>query len=151
MGGGALSRYPSVLRSAMTTIEQLVSDHVLNQAYEWLCQRRKHFPTGSDIWSLRRNWPREKARLRAELLTGTYHFGLLSRVTLKSGEEIDLWSAHDALVLKCLSLVLAKKLSISPRCAHVKGNGGSKGAVREVLRNCNKITDSYYCFAGRIV
>jgi len=39
----------------------------------------------------------------------------------------------------------------SPRCAHVKGNGGSKGAVREVLRNCNKITDSYYCFAGRIV
>ncbi|MGH7817453.1 MAG: reverse transcriptase/maturase family protein, partial [Candidatus Binatia bacterium] len=110
----------------MKTMEDLVSDEVLNLAYEWLCQRRKNFPDDSDIWSLRRNWLSEQTRLRSELLGGAYRFGLLSRVKLKSGEEIDLWSARDALVLKCLSLVLAKKLSLSPRCAHVKGNGGSK-------------------------
>lgn len=119
----------------MNIIESFVSDDVLNSAYEWLCQSRKNFPDNSDIWSLRQNWPGEKARLRAELLSGAYRFGLLSRVTLKTGEEIDLWPARDAVVLKGLSLVLAKELSISPRCAHLKGNGGSKGAVREVLRH----------------
>jgi len=32
--------------------------------------------------------------------------GLLSRVTLQNGEEVDLWPARDAVVLKALALVL---------------------------------------------
>ena len=45
------------------------------------------------------------------------------------GEEADLWSARDALVLKALTIVLAKQLPVSTRCTHVKGHGGAK-AVR---------------------
>jgi len=37
----------------------------------------------------------------------------LSRVTLKTQEDIDLFSARDALVLKALSLVITQHLSIS--------------------------------------
>jgi RNA-directed DNA polymerase len=35
--------------------------------------------------------------------------------------------------LKCLALVLAKRLPLSRRCCHLKGHGGAKGAVRRVL------------------
>jgi hypothetical protein len=35
-------------------------------------------------------------------------------------------------VLKALALVLARVLPVSPRCTHVKGNGGPRAAVRQV-------------------
>lgn len=50
----------------------------------------------------------------------------------ESGEEIDIWSARDALVLKAFSLVLAPRLGLSPKCCHLKGHGGSKLAVQSV-------------------
>ncbi len=52
-------------------------------------------------------------RIKAELVAGRYRFGLLTRITLADGEDIDLWSARDALVLKALTIVLAKHLPIS--------------------------------------
>ena len=60
--------------------------------------------------------------------------GLQERVARESGAEIDLWSARDALVLKALALVLGERLPVSRRCVHVKGHGGAKAAVRQVLR-----------------
>ena len=53
-------------------------------------------------------------------------------MTRADGSEADLWSAGDALVLKALTLVLAGVLPVSPRCTHIKGNGGAKAAVRQV-------------------
>ena len=44
------------------------------------------------------------------MAAGRFRFGLLTRITLKDGEEVDLWSARDALVLKALAIVLAKVL-----------------------------------------
>ena len=58
-----------------------------------------------------------------------------TRTTLESGEEVDLFSARDALVLNALALVLARQLSLSRNCTHLKGNGGGKGAVRRVWRH----------------
>jgi RNA-directed DNA polymerase len=87
----------------------------------------------SDIWSLRWRWDEERSRLKAEVLDGRYRFGLLSRVRLRSGKEVDLWPARDALVLKCLALALGERLGISTRCCHLKRHGGSKGAIRDVL------------------
>ena len=78
---------------------------------------------------------RRKLRLRRELREGSYRFGLLSRLTLQSGEEIDVWSARDALVLKALAIVLGRHLAVSPRCVHVKGHGGAKAAVRQVWQH----------------
>jgi RNA-directed DNA polymerase len=116
----------------MPILAQLASDHVLDSAYEWLCRRRRDYSANADVWSLRRHWPHEKEQIKNELLSGNYRFSLLSRITLKDGDDTDLWSAHDALVLKALALVLAQHLPVSPRCTHIKGHGGAKYAVREV-------------------
>jgi RNA-directed DNA polymerase len=116
----------------MTILAQITSDDVLDSAYQWLCRRRQDYPANSDVWSFRRCWQREKERIKDQLLAGNYRFALLSRITLKTGDETDLWSARDALVLKALAIVLAKHLPVSRRCTHLKGNGGAKYAVREV-------------------
>ena len=94
-----MSRHPRV--------EDVAADAVLDRAFTWLCARRKDFPAACDVWSLRRRWTTERARLRADLVAGRYRFGLLSRVRLRTGEEVDVWAARDALVLKSLALVLA--------------------------------------------
>jgi hypothetical protein len=111
---------------------QLTSDVVLDEAFEWLCIRRKEYPDRADVWDFRRNWAPEKARLRADLLSGDYRFGLLTRIDTADGEVIDLWAARDAVVLKALTIVLAGVLPLSRRCTHVKGHGGAKAAVRQV-------------------
>ena len=86
----------------MVTLAQIACDAVLDTAYDWLCRRRRDYPADADVWSLRRSWAEEKERIRTDLIAGRFHFGLLTRITLKDGEEIDLWSARDALVLKAL-------------------------------------------------
>ncbi len=50
------------------------------------------------------------------------------------GEVKEIWAAQDALVLKALAITLQEVLQphLSPRCFHVAGRGGLKGAVREV-------------------
>ena len=90
----------------------------------------------ADVWRFRQDWAVEKVTLREELIAGTYTVGLLDRVTLfRDGvqEEIDLWSARDALVMKALSLVLPSYLPLSEQCTHLKGHGGAKFAVRHVM------------------
>lgn len=111
----------------------IVSDTVLDAAFGWLCQQRRDWPANADVWSFRRNWLKlEKSRVQAALLSDRYRFEPLQRVTKADGSEADLRSARDALVLKALTLVLAEALPISPRCTHIKGNGGAKAAVRQV-------------------
>ncbi len=94
-------------------LTQLTSDDVLDVAYDWLCRRRRNYPADADVWSFRQSWPQEMVRIKAELFAGRYRFGLLTRIMLADGEDIDLWSARDALVLKALAIVLAKHLPIS--------------------------------------
>ena len=121
---------------APLSLSALASDALLEQAFAWLCQRRKRYPPHADVWNLRRSWPTEKARIQHELRTGIYQFGLLDRVTcLRDGqrEDMDLWAARDAVVLKALSLLLPTVLPLSKRCAHLKGHGGAKYAVRQVV------------------
>ena len=74
----------------------------------------------------------EKQRIKDELLSTDCPFSLLTRITLKDGEDTDLWSARDALVLKALAIVLGQHLPVSRSCTHIKGHGGAKYAVREV-------------------
>ncbi len=111
----------------------LTSDAVLDAAYAWLFHRRRDYPVDADVWSFRWHWPGEKRRIRTDLLAGDFRFGLLDRITLKVGSNIDLWSARDALVLKALAIVLADVLPVSPCCTHVKGHGGATAAVRQVM------------------
>lgn len=102
----------------------------LDDAYAWLCHRRRHFPPNADIWHLRFHWAREKADLFKALSKRCYQFSPLQRVQKADGEVIHLWPALDALVLKALTVLLAEMLPISAACTHVKGHGGLKYAVR---------------------
>jgi RNA-directed DNA polymerase len=104
----------------------------LDDAYAWLCHRRRHFPANADVWHLRFHWAREKVGLFKQLRKRRYQFSPLQVVQKADGEIIHLWSARDALVLKALSLLLAEVLPISPACTHVKGHGGLKSTVRRV-------------------
>jgi len=118
------------------SVDALISDDLLDLAFNWLCQRRKDWPSSADAWRFRRNWFEEKARLREELLAGTYQVGLLDRVTLcRDGEqeEVGLWPARDAVVMKALAWLLQEHLPLSSRCMHLKGHGGQKSAVQQVL------------------
>ena len=114
-------------------LNRLASNAVLDAAHGWLCHRRRDYPVDADVWSLRRHWPGEKRRIQADLLAGDFRFGLLDRITKADGTDIDLWSARDALVLKALAIVLANVLPVSRVCTHVKGHGGAKAAVRQVM------------------
>ncbi len=99
----------------MAILAELTSDDVLDTAYDWLCDRRRNYPADADVWSFRQQWPVEKDRLKVELSAGRDRFGLLTRITLADGEEVDLWSARDALVLKALTILLADVLPVSAR------------------------------------
>ena len=95
-------------------VNRLTSDAVLHAAYDWLCRRRRDYPDHSDVWDFRRHWVREKARVQDDLRSGRFRFGLLDRVTLADGTDIDLWSSRDALVLKALTIVMLGARSSSP-------------------------------------
>ena len=125
------------------TLTAVVTDGVLDAACAWLGQQRRDWPAAADVWRFRQRWPEEKVRLREELVAGTYAVGLLSRVTLRNGEEVDLWAARDAVVMQALALVLPPHLPLSPCCTHLTGHGGLKYAVRQVWaqrRTCAPIT-----------
>ena len=57
----------------------IASDHVIDTAYAWLCERRKAWHANADVWALRFCWPAEKARLREALLAGRYCFEPMQR------------------------------------------------------------------------
>jgi RNA-directed DNA polymerase len=113
-------------------IDRIASDAVLEEAFAWLCHRRKAYHPNADVWSFRRNWQVEKVRLKAALVSGGYRFDVLERIALKDGSSIDLWSSRDALVLKAMTLCLERTLPILPSCTHIRGHGGAKEAVRQV-------------------
>ena len=120
------------------SLRDLASGPRLDRAFEWLCRRRRAYPTDADIWPFRRRWPEEKERLEADLLAEHFRFGLLRRITLADGSEVDLWSPRDALVLKCLAWLLGERLGLSKQCAHLKGHGGAKAAVHGVRERLGK-------------
>jgi hypothetical protein len=149
---------PTTVIDCPVMLTRLASDKVLDAAYDWLCHRRRKYPANNDVWTLRHRWADEKRRIQSDLLAGNYCFDLLNRITLANGDDIDLWSARDALVLKALTMVLADVLPVSPRCTHIKGNGGSKAAVRQVAGRLGDNsfvirTDvkSYYASIGHVL
>jgi RNA-directed DNA polymerase len=115
-------------------IRAIASDEVLEQAYRWLCERRKDYSHNDDVWEVRYRWTEIQPVLQAELITGRYRFSPLRRINRTDG-DLEIWSALDSLVLKAIAIVLTKHLApqLSEKCCHLAGNGGAKAAVREVL------------------
>ena len=128
----------------MLLIERVISDEVIERAYEWVCERRKHYHHNSDVWQLRRWWDEKKRLIVAQLRSGTYRFREQRRVSGR-GDVKEIWSALDALVLKAMAIVLSAHLKphLSLRCFHLAGSGGMKAAVREVAAN---VADNPFVF-----
>lgn len=126
--------YASLLH-AVTIVEEMASESVLETANEWLCMRRKDYPNHADVWWFRFHWPCEKSHIQSNLLSGDYRMQPQSVVTNRDGEVLHLYSARDARVLKALTTVLRRYLPVSKRCVHVKGHGGAKSAVRAVRKH----------------
>ena len=117
-------------------INLIASDEVLDEAYQWLCEKRAHHHFNADVWQVRRWWQEKKPLLQSQLLSGGYQFRELQ---LFWGQDrlIESWSSLEALVLKAMSIVLSSHLKpyLSERCFHLAGSGGMKAAVREVAVN----------------
>jgi len=85
--------------------------------------------------------------------TSKYRFDVQSKITLSCGETIALWSSQDALVIKVLTCIIQEQLKpfLHKTCYHLKGHGGLKSAVRDVMKQlpiykffCKTDVDSYY-------
>ncbi len=115
-------------------MEEIASDDVLEQAYQWLCERRRNYSHNDEVWEVRFRWAEIKPVLQAALVDGRYRFSPLRRIH-RTDDDLEIWSALDALVLKAMAIVLAQRLAptLSWRCFHLAGNGGAKAAVRYVL------------------
>ena len=47
----------------MQLIEQVASDENIEQAFSWLCLKRKEHSPNNDVWNLRRHWQTVKPNL----------------------------------------------------------------------------------------
>ncbi len=119
-------------------METIASDAVVEDAYTWLCERRKDYAPDADVWHLRWRWAEVKPQIQAQLRAGTYRLGAVA--SFQAGEEThEVWAAQDALVLKATAIVLTRHLDphLSKQCYHLAGRGGAKAAVRAVADNLN--------------
>ncbi|RZB38005.1 MAG: hypothetical protein SRB2_00351 [Desulfobacteraceae bacterium Eth-SRB2] len=85
--------------------------------------------------------------------TGKHQFDVQAKITLSCGETIALWSSRDALIIKVLTGIIQERLKpfLLKTCYHLKGHGGLKGAVRNVMKQlpkykffCKTDVHSYY-------
>ncbi len=131
-------------------IAEVASSAVLDVAFAWLCQRRLDYPGSSDVWNVRRHWPKVKRQLERDLLHGQYRFSPLRRIHAH-GECIELWEALDALVLKALAMVLGRTLNFHRSCYHLPGKGrekrGTKAAVRHI---CSRLPSNQFVFRSDV-
>ena len=61
-------------------MEEIASDDVLEQAYVWLCERRKDYSHNDQVWEIRFRWSEVKPVLQAKLIEGRYRLSPLRRV-----------------------------------------------------------------------
>jgi len=130
-------RYNAAMLKNM--MEEIASANILEQAYQWLCDRRKDYSHNDEVWEVRYRWHEIKPVLQAELIAGRYRFSPLKRIH-RTEDDLEIWSALDSLLLKAMAIVLTRYLALrlSSRCFHLAGNGGAKAAVREVAGNLPK-------------
>ena len=123
----------------------LFSRALPESAFTWLCRSRRHFPAGSDIWHLRFHQAHEKERLFRLTSAGQYRFSPLSVIHTRHNGSRVLWSSPDALILKCLTLILTDMLPVHPRCEHIAGHQGGKQSVQRLHHVLRQPSSGYVC------
>jgi len=110
----------------------------IDKALSWLKMQRKDCGQNSDIWNLLFHWPKIKGDLMRQLVRGEYEFDPVQQYRFEDGIK-HIFSAKDALVLKIMTLIIEPfVLNHVPRtCTHLKGHGGSKEAIRQIMSQNN--------------
>ena len=112
-------------------LNKITSQSNIQTALEWVLKTRHNFPSNADVWHLLFHKKTELPNILKNLRSGYYTFSAMQLVTNRQGEEVAIWSATDAFVLKLLTLSLQSILPIHSSCTHIKGHGGHKAAVRQ--------------------
>lgn len=101
------------------------------QAYDWVCLRRRHYPVNADIWHLRFHWATLGQTLWEAVQQCRYRLHPMQVLGAHA-----LWGAADALVLKWLALMSAPWLDLHPACEHGLGGGvhASRARLHQALR-----------------
>ena len=68
---------------ATLLMDTIASDQVIDEAYAWLCERRKDYAPDADVWRLRFRWAEVKPQIQAHLRAGTYRLGAVSLLASK--------------------------------------------------------------------
>jgi hypothetical protein len=128
------------MSQSFSNLSQLFSN-----AYQWLSKSRKKHPPDSDIWNLKRTWHNHAETIIELFRSGNYQFDVQEKVTLSSGETIAIWSSRDALIIKVLTGIIQEELKpfLKKTCYHLRGHGGLKGAVRDVMKQISKY--KFFC------
>ncbi len=108
-----------------------VARHDWVQSYKWLCQRRQHAPANADVWDLRFQWPHQQAPWLDKVLAGEYRLSPMQVYRRRHRCWVQ-WSAHDALVLKWVSMRIASSLPRPRNCHHLKSHGGVRGSTDSI-------------------
>ncbi|MGK0185781.1 MAG: RNA-directed DNA polymerase [Verrucomicrobiales bacterium] len=124
---------------------------LLRQAHAWMVRRLETSPThrwGGWLFEVWKSPDVLRALGNALRSPGGHRLSPVGVVETAQGERLECWEAIDALVLKALALLLTPFLTrhLSPRCFHLPGRGGAKGAVRGV---CEALRSGRYPFVAR--
>lgn len=123
----------------------LFSEAQLDTAFSWLKSQRKGFPADADIWHLWLHWPEEKARILRELNADRYQFSPAQLMRNREGKYHAIWSAADALVIKCMAMLTDEIFPSHARCEHLRGHGGGKSSIQRLARIIQNHRFRYVC------
>jgi hypothetical protein len=66
-------------------IDEIASDDVLRQAYDWLCERRVDYSPNDDVWDVRWRWEQIRPALQDALRAGDYRMSSVRRFSSGGG------------------------------------------------------------------
>jgi len=91
-------------------------------------------------WQFHRDWKHQAHRVMDRFIQGRHQFAVQQKGPLTQGETVALWASCDVLVLKVLTRIIQTLIDpfLSKNCYYLKGHGGLRGAVRDVVKEYGK-------------
>lgn len=101
-------------------------------ALEWLFRQRRRASHNADIWDLRFHRDKYLERIWQQVDCGACR--LLPPQLIRTGKQDDivLWAAADALVMKWVALEIKDLLPLQSRCVHTAGHRGGRESLAEI-------------------
>ncbi|ELO3113797.1 transposase, partial [Escherichia coli] len=103
-------------------------------ATDWIYRQRRRASHNADIWHLRFHREKYPERIWQQVDNGEYR--LLPPQLIRTGKQDDivLWSAADAMVMKWVALEIKDLLPLQSRCVHTAGHRGGRDSLAEITQ-----------------